>query len=261
MGKEWDELFKAEGIRHDRTTTDSPEQNGIAKRMNKPLESIIVALLNQAGLPKSFWGEALQFATRIINCTPTSKNPDMTPWEAWHGSKPDLSRLRVFGCRAYVWVNKKKRKALESHTEKCIYHGFEDGFKGWRCYNPITKKFVTSHDIVFDETEFPGLLTKETVTPLKYLAPPDDDDDDDEDDNTRPTRQSPGTYAEITAQQAPPPPPPPPGAPAPADTRPPPRPHAAPPTTPPLPRTPETEASRSPVNPNNKWRTTPTPKS
>jgi hypothetical protein len=38
--------------------------------------------------------------------------------------KPDLSRFRVFGCTAYVFVQQDKRKKLDSHMQKCIFVGY-----------------------------------------------------------------------------------------------------------------------------------------
>ncbi|RXW14772.1 hypothetical protein EST38_g11075 [Candolleomyces aberdarensis] len=46
------------------------------------------------------------------------------PFEAWFGKKPDLGRFRVFGCTAYVFLQKDKRKTLEPHMQKCIFVGY-----------------------------------------------------------------------------------------------------------------------------------------
>lgn len=54
-------------------------------------------------------------------------------------------------------THKEKRHSLESHTQRCIFIGFEPGVKGWKCYNPKTKKNVISREVIFDEDYFPGL--------------------------------------------------------------------------------------------------------
>jgi hypothetical protein len=82
---------------------------------------------------------------------PTSAVSKKTPFELWHGKKPDVSHLRIWGCTAYVHVQKDKRTALGSHMEKCIFIGYPDGYKGWKFYNPITKKTVISERAEFDE--------------------------------------------------------------------------------------------------------------
>ena len=58
--------------------------------------------------------------------------PDKTPHEAWYKQKPEMGHIRVWGCTAYVFVQKDKRKKLESHMEKCIFVGYPAGYKGWR---------------------------------------------------------------------------------------------------------------------------------
>jgi hypothetical protein len=50
-------------------------------------------MLHQAGLPPSFWGEALAAFIHVWNKTPTSTLPGMTPYQAFLGSKPDVSML------------------------------------------------------------------------------------------------------------------------------------------------------------------------
>ena len=77
----------------------------------------------------------------------------------WEGSKPDLSHLRVWGCTAYVHVQKDKRSSsLGSHMEKCVFIGYPTGYKGWKFYNPTTKKVIISERAEFDERFFPGLV-------------------------------------------------------------------------------------------------------
>lgn len=41
--------------------------------------------------------------------------------------------------------------------EKCIYLGYEDGYKGYKCLNPETGRIVISRDIIFNEDVFPGI--------------------------------------------------------------------------------------------------------
>ncbi|KAH7361094.1 hypothetical protein BKA66DRAFT_593253 [Pyrenochaeta sp. MPI-SDFR-AT-0127] len=50
----------------------------------------------------------------------------MTPYQAWYGEKPDLSRLRVIGSKGEYLVSPKQRKKLtEPRTRPCILIGYE----------------------------------------------------------------------------------------------------------------------------------------
>ena len=101
-------------------------------------------MLAEAGLPPSFWGEALASLVHVLNRCPTTSVPGKTPYEAFHGRKPDLAHLRIWGCLAYVHVQKDKRGQLGSHMQKCIFIGYPAGYKGWKFYNPSTKKVIIS---------------------------------------------------------------------------------------------------------------------
>ena len=92
-------------------------------------------------------------ACYLINRSPSLALEDKTPQEVWTGKKPSLSHLRVFGCDAYVHVPKEKRTKLESKSEKCIFIGYKDGLKGYKLWNPVTRKVVYSQDVVFREVK------------------------------------------------------------------------------------------------------------
>ena len=85
-----------------------------------------------------------------MNRTPTTIVHGMTPEEKFTGKKPDVSHLRVFGCIAYVHVPDEKRSKLDPKAEKCIFIGYSLEQKGYRCFNPYTRKLQVSRD-VFDE--------------------------------------------------------------------------------------------------------------
>jgi hypothetical protein len=55
----WDQFLTKQGICQENTTTATPEQNSVAEQKNCVLAELVVALLNEAKLPKSFWAEAL----------------------------------------------------------------------------------------------------------------------------------------------------------------------------------------------------------
>ncbi|KAG8949046.1 hypothetical protein FRC04_009120 [Tulasnella sp. 424] len=168
MSKKLQRFFEEEGIIREQTVRATPSQNGVAERLNRTLAEGIVAMLNQANLPQNFWAFAVVYLAKILDVTPSSALSDTTSYEVWNGVKPDLTMFRTFRCRMFVNVLKKDRKNLESHTRPCIFIGFHEGMKGWKFYDPVTKKTGVSRDAIFDETSFPGLSTKgNIVTPEK----------------------------------------------------------------------------------------------
>jgi len=93
-----------EGIKHELTTPHTPQQNGVAERLNRTLIEGMRTMLADSKLPHRFWAEALSTAVYLRNRSPTKALEGITPFEAWSGTKPDVSSLRVFGCSAYAHV-------------------------------------------------------------------------------------------------------------------------------------------------------------
>ena len=63
-------------------------------------------MLLDARLPQKFWAEAIMTAAYIRNRCPTKAVEGMMPYEAWHGVKPKVYHLRVFGCDTYTHIPK-----------------------------------------------------------------------------------------------------------------------------------------------------------
>ena len=94
------------GIRHERTFPKTPEQNVIAECMNRTVVEPVRSMLADAKLPYSFWAEAVSTAVYLRNRTPTKALKDMTLFDAWTKEKPKIENLHVFGCDAYVHIQK-----------------------------------------------------------------------------------------------------------------------------------------------------------
>jgi hypothetical protein len=136
------------GIRREFSCRYTPEQNGVAERNNRSIVEAAGAMLEEKSMPKSYWAEAVRTAVYIQNRI----GDKVSPYEQYFGTKPNLRHLRVFGSIAYVHIPKEKRKKLDTKAEKCILVGYSDEQKGYKCYNPQTKRACVSRDVVFDES-------------------------------------------------------------------------------------------------------------
>jgi hypothetical protein len=121
-------------------------------------------------------------ACYLVNISPSSALDDKTPQAVWTRKKSSLTHLKVFGYDAYVHVPKKNRSKLDKKAEKCISIGYKDGIKGYRLWNPETKKVVYSRDVVFiemkDVVKHELLPSKEEPKKIEF------DSKDDESDST-----------------------------------------------------------------------------
>ena len=79
-------ILSPSGTKHQTTVPYTPEQNGMAQRMNRTLAEKARSLFNDSDLEKKFWTEAINTGVK-----------DGTPEGIWSGLKPNLKHLRVFG--------------------------------------------------------------------------------------------------------------------------------------------------------------------
>ena len=148
---EFDNFCKSEGIIRHRTTVGTPQQNGVAERMNRTLLERVRSMLSSSGLSRNFWAEVAYTACYIINRSPASALSMKTSKEMWTGRPADYSVLRIFGCPAYAHVRDGK---LDPWAKKCIFIGYAYGVKGYRlwCIEPGSQGFLVSRDVIFHET-------------------------------------------------------------------------------------------------------------
>ena len=128
----------------------TPQENGTSERENRTLCGLGRAMLRSAELPEMLWAEAIATAAYMMNRVPNRKDK-VTPFEQWHGSKPSLDHLRVFGCEAYVWIPPCKRKKLDDTSVPGRLVGHTDSDKIYKIYYPGTRKVDTARDIRFNE--------------------------------------------------------------------------------------------------------------
>jgi len=101
------------------TPAHTGEMNGNIERSNGYIIMVARCILTEALLPKSFWSMAVIAAAYLANRTTSrSFSPPITPLgralDLLHPlegvpHRPDVSHLRVYGCRCYVTVQKEDR--------------------------------------------------------------------------------------------------------------------------------------------------------
>lgn len=151
MSHEFKVFCDCEGIKRQLTTPYTPQHNGMVERRNKTVLNMTRSLLKAMCLPQELWAEAVRHSIYLLNRLPTRALDDCTPYEKLKGRKPQLAHLRVFGCTAHVKTTQPGQKKLDDRSVPMIYLGPEEGTKGQRLYNPVTRKLVISRDIHFEE--------------------------------------------------------------------------------------------------------------
>eukprot|EP00961_Rhodomonas_salina_P246000 3323877-Rhodomonas_salina.1 len=101
-----------------------------------------------ANAPKRFWGFAVQAACECeSHFLPFMCGSEHTCYEAFHGEPPDNSQLYVWGCKAYVHIDKNRRtdQKWDDTSVPGVYLGsaLHMGYK------------ARINNLTIDETKFP----------------------------------------------------------------------------------------------------------
>ena len=154
VSKEFKKVCKERGIALQPTIPYTPQQNGVAERMNRTIMENVRATLYHLNLPLSLWAEAVSTIVYLRNMSPTSSFKGVTPFEKLFAVKPNVGHLRVFGCTAYAHVPDQKRRKLDPKAVKGIFVGYPTGSKGYKIYIPETRQMIRSRDVKFVENQF-----------------------------------------------------------------------------------------------------------
>jgi hypothetical protein len=155
INRDFQAYFQSQGIIHQTTCPQTPEQNGLSELKNRHLLDMARSLLLSSHMPKYLWGEAVLTASHLINRLPSSTLHGQVPFEvlSTHVSIPSLNTLpaRVFGCVVFVHLPKNQRSKLDARALRCVFVGYGTHQKGYKCYHPPTQKFFVTMDVSFFE--------------------------------------------------------------------------------------------------------------
>jgi hypothetical protein len=105
------------------TGADSPSQNGAVEIYNIKLAIRARTLLDGSGLRVKYWSAALFHLVYLHNRLVHSVTKK-TPFEGFHGMKPDLGHLKLFRLRVCVKRMGSCRGKLDKHDFKGIFLGY-----------------------------------------------------------------------------------------------------------------------------------------
>ena len=147
--------METRGIIHRTTCSNTPQHNGVPKRKNRHLLEVLQALLIEAHMPLTFWGEALTSTAYLINRVPYSTINFKTPFHTLTEvvvalAVPNLP-LHVFGCVVFVHLHKHQCTKLTHQALRCVFIGYATHQKGYQCYHPSTHRLFVMMDVVFHE--------------------------------------------------------------------------------------------------------------
>ncbi|KAI0493313.1 hypothetical protein KFK09_027590 [Dendrobium nobile] len=86
---------------------------------------------------------------------PSRNTQSRSPYELLYKQTPDYKHLRIFGTLCYPWLKPHSSNKLSPVSKPCVFIGYPDSQKGYKCLDPISNQVYTSCHVIFDESIFP----------------------------------------------------------------------------------------------------------
>ena len=149
---EFQNYLELKGIHHEITNAYTPQENGAAERENRVIMNMARSILSDAQLPNSFWRDAVVYTAYILNRIPSRATDEcLTPYQLYTGNIPNISHIRIFGCKAYVHIPDEKRRKLDVKSLECVFLGYASNRKAFRLVHRSSGRIIESRDVRFDE--------------------------------------------------------------------------------------------------------------
>jgi len=92
-------------------------------------------MLSEANLTTQFWVEAVNTVCFTQNRSLIIKHFKKTAYELFHGRKPSISFLHIFGCNYFILNNRDNLGNFEPKANDGIFLGYSSISKVFRVFN------------------------------------------------------------------------------------------------------------------------------
>ena len=143
------------GIRQETSAPYTPEENRKIESVWRTICGMARCMIHRANMDKEYWTYALNYAFYIKNLLLHSATKQ-TPYERMYGEKPNLSFIKVFGCKVYSFVEKEFRGKFDERAKVGVFLDFAENSKTYIIgleKNGAAKKIKT-RSVRFNEDEF-----------------------------------------------------------------------------------------------------------
>ncbi|XP_075098950.1 uncharacterized protein LOC142175849 [Nicotiana tabacum] len=127
------EFCGSNGIDHNFSAPRTPQQNRVVERKNRSLEDMGRTMLIASGLPKCFWAEAINTACYLLNRCMVRPILEKTSYELLRERKPNITHLRAFGCKCFMYNNGKEALGkFDDRSDEGIFLGYSPHSKTYK---------------------------------------------------------------------------------------------------------------------------------
>lgn len=152
VGKKWTAFCQNNGIEHITSQPYAPSMNSYVERVIRTIVNHASTMLWSSVVNESFWALACKASTYLLNrSSHSSLDNNITPYELWHGTKPHVGHIRIWGCRAYAAIPKERRTKFDNKSRDCVLIGFYDVENLYQLWDITAKQSIKCRDVIFHE--------------------------------------------------------------------------------------------------------------
>nr|GFB90690.1 Gag-Pol polyprotein [Tanacetum cinerariifolium] len=143
--------FPAEGILHQTSIAQTPEQNGVVERRNRTLVEAARTMLSAAKVPVFFWAEAIATACFTQNRSLVIPHHEKTPNHIINDQKLSVKFFHIFGFVCYIVRDRENLDKMKEKGDEYIFVGYSNKSRAYRIFNNRTRVIMESIHVNFDE--------------------------------------------------------------------------------------------------------------
>ncbi|KAJ9541585.1 hypothetical protein OSB04_028091 [Centaurea solstitialis] len=118
-------------------------------------------------------GEAAFTGVYTINTHPTPILQQKSPYEVLHGISPAYDLLKVWGYACFVQLQPHEHTKHQPRARLCLFLGYGIEHKGYRCWDPISKRLRISRHVTFwEDVPFYAMPNAESSITPTAISPP-----------------------------------------------------------------------------------------
>lgn len=136
------DYFAINEISYLTTHPHTPEHNGYSERRHRHIVEKGLALLSHASIPLIFWSHAFLIVVYLINRMHNTTLNLYSLYELIFKNTPNYSKLKVFGCLCYPWLQPYSFHKLDPRSKPCVFRGYSLSQSAYLCFEPSPPKFL-----------------------------------------------------------------------------------------------------------------------
>lgn len=142
-------------VRRTYSTPWTPQQNPYAERDWGVMLRTMRITMVQSKVPENFWTYCMSNAAHLHDVLPCSSLPGgISPYEARTGKKPNLSKIRTWGCECFYMLPVRDRPTkLHPVAVSAVHLGRDPRRDGWLIYIPSLNRVTTAYHLGFGDEE------------------------------------------------------------------------------------------------------------